>query len=285
MPTALLDFQHELVTEGGVSSLVFGKAGTTYLTTEHPQIVGGDSRFGDVDLEREDGTAFGEDYTSGKSVVFELGVDTTRAANPHVAGADALEVLESAWRDPKWREHSDAVAVLRSRAVPGRTRRCYGRPRRYEETTSRASHKGYSTAIADFALQDGKWYDDAEQSKTVQRGSLFAAPGSITVGGSQRTWPVIVLNGPLVNPIVTVGDWALGLTATISAGQSVTLDPRPWVRTMLRSDGANMAGARTASTPPLRKCYLNPGVHLFALLANSGTGNATIRWRSAWSRW
>lgn len=280
MPTALLDFQHELLADGSAGGLVFGRAGTTYVTLEPPQIVPGDGRYGDTDDDREDGTAFGEDYLSGKTVAFEIGVDTTDTANPHADNADALEDLEDAWYDPAMRSNG-AIAVLRSRAVPGRTRRAYGRPRRFADTTSRLTHRGYSTVVADFQTRDGKWYDDEPQSITMTSGFLVQ---SVVIGGRVSTWPVMTFRGPLTNPLVRVGDYVMSIAADIPTGMTVVYDPRPWKRTVLRSDGANYAGKVTPGSPPMKSLRLRPGVARMGLLS-AGGGSLDIEWRPAYSRW
>lgn len=288
MPTALRDFEHELTDEAGTRSLVFGKIGTPYYTLEHPQITGGDERYGDVDLEGEDGIVFGEDFSGGKTVTFDLAVDTTQEASPHVAGADALDRLESAWKHPGYRNGAQKYAVLRSRAVPGRTRCAYGRPRRYAEVTSRASHRGYSTVACDFQTFDGKWYDDTPRSKSVphlQNGGI----AYLTVGGTTATWPIIKMHGPW-----TAGAWFLmgghrqllfRETVSIPAGYVVTYDSRPWKRTILGSDGANFAGLLLPSSPLMRDMALDPGAYQVAYLAGSLSAYAEVEWRDAYNRW
>lgn len=312
MPTELLDFEHELLADGEAAGLVFGRAAdftgrTAYFTTEYPQITPGDGRYGDVDPDREDGTVFGEDYDGGDTVTFELGVAAWGTDDPHVAGEDALGRLKSTWRARKFRASTPAYAVLRSRAVPGRIRRAYGRPRRYADTTSRLTHRGYSTVVCDFATRDGKWYDDEAQSvvckyvpsptagfttplttplTTEVGGSTLA---SMTVAGDEPTWPVITLHAPggWSQPRVTIGDLTLGFDADLPAGAAVTFDPRPWVRTVLRNDGASYAGKMTWETPPLPDCMLEPGVYVVGLAGNDPTGTAwaQVEWRNAHSRW
>lgn len=294
MPTELADYQHELVADDTVNGLVFGRAGTTYLTLEYPQIVPGDERFGDVDLEREDGTAMGEDYATGKSVVFEIGVDTTTAeTDRHAANADALEAFEQMWKNPDFRNAAGRYAILRSRAVPGRTRRAYGRPRRYAETTSRLTHRGYSTVLCDFQSFDGKWYDDVEQTRTLAVGETTTIP--LAVAGTARTWPVVTFYGPWTTPSVTIGSLTIAFKTgvVIPEGSSVTFDPRPWQRTVTRNDGASWAGKLDATTPPMRKCDLvapdatwagQPGDYHLAV-SGTGTGRVEVRWRNAFQRW
>lgn len=306
MPTALLDFQHELLPNTGGPGLVFGKVGTPYFTMEHPQITAGDDRFGDVDLEREDGIVFGEDYAGGKTILFELGVQTWNNANPHLAGADALEVLEQTWRSSAYRSSPTKHAVLRSRAVPGRTRIAYGRPRRYSEATSRLSHRGFSTVLCDFQTIDGKWYDEIEQTQTVKltfkSSGGFKSPiktpirteppavaitRDVVVQGTVPAWPVITINGPVTDAVATLGPLSLVFKGQLLAGESMTFDPRPWSRGVLRQDGANLAGQIGFDTQPMRQFQLPPGTHAFGFLGfdSSGTSTATVSWRNAYTRW
>lgn len=303
MPTELLENQHELLTADGAVSLVFGTVDTGYLTMLYPALEAGEGTDGDVQRVREDGVAFGEDYRGGKTFTFEIAVLTDTDPDPHAAGAEALNVLEGVWTDERFRDRSSAYGVLRSN-LAGRVTRCYGRPRRYAETPGRTTPKGYTPVVADFAIADGRFYDDTEQQASVglitpASGSLVApleAPlvttaevsqeTTLTVGGSKSTWPVVTFHGPVMDPEVTIGPLKIGLKALVTTGVSVTVDPRPWVRTVTRSDGANQAGKLSYATPPLRKCTIAPGTHetVFRGIDATGTSWCEVRWRNARAR-
>lgn len=305
MPTELRDNQHELLLPDGSLSLVFGTATTGFLATAYPAIESGDAQLGDVQRVREDGVSFGEDYLTGKTYTFEVAVLSDRAANPERAGSEALNVLEGVWRDERFRKHSWSYGMLRSR-FDGFTTRCYGRPRRYAETTGRATRKGHTPVIADFAVADGRWYDDNERQAQAtlhipSEGGLIAplvAPltttaeshaGSVLeVGGRLTTWPVVTFHAPngVHNPKARIGSLVIGLRTTIPAGMSVTVDPRPWVRTVTRSDGANQAGKLTHDTPPLRECLIPRGRHSLQYSGHDNSASSTVEvtWRDAYAR-
>src|SRR5690606_20764520 len=106
---------------------------------------------------------------------------------------------------------------------------------------------------------------------------------AVIVGGDTDTWPVITIRGPVAQPSIRlVGtDVAVRLDTTLAGDRSVTIDPRPWARSVLRDDGASLAGALRGS--PLAALRLPPGqtvVH-FGGTDLSGQSSASIRWRDA----
>ena len=255
MPSALRVHQHELMTEGGARSFVFGTEDTGYLTLTKPAVSGAEPREGDSDRVQEDGRQLGRDYRAAKTFTFEVGVLTDDlnglgGDDWYAANVDYLDAMESAWQDEWWRETPDRIAVLRSNEA-GRLRRCYGRPRSYEEAEGGMTAKGYTPFVAEFALIDARWYDDAEQVVSCPLvpttvGGLVAplvAPLAATgtsegetfaqVGGSRSTWPVVEFDAPygITNPEVTIGGLTIGLRGTLPQGSVVTVDPRPWKRT------------------------------------------------------
>jgi hypothetical protein len=305
MPTALLEHQHEVTNEDASVSLVFGTTGTTYLTTTQPVISGSTGTTGDVGRVREDGMSLGEDYSSGKTAAFDLAVLTDDADNPTQAGSDALSDLERLWRTPGFRNGSGKYAILRS-MVGGRTRRAYGRPRRYDEVAGNLTIKGVTPVLCDFFVPDGTWYDDDESTVTIPiiasiisglvaplvtplttTTAVITSQGG-TIGGKLPTWPVITFHGPVTNPKVRFnGGLTVAINTVIASGQSVTVDTRPWQRTVLRDDGASLAGAFTWDTPPMRHMALDPGVYDITFTGQdlSGTAWCSVAWRGAYSRW
>lgn len=305
MPSELLEHQHELTTEDESLSLVFGTEATGYLTTTYPAIGNGDDTIGDTSRFREDGDAFGEDYLGGKTVTFEIVVLTDNEEDPHGAGAEALAEFEGIWKKRTLRDRSGKYAILRS-MVGGKLRRAYGRPRRYEEQTGSLTRKGIANLVCDFKVQDGRWYDDALSVATI---SIAAASdggiitpvvtpvttiastsetSAMTVGGKTETWPVVTFHGPVTNPRVNIGDaMTVALNDTLASGQSVTVDPRPWVRSVRRNDGASKGGKLTYDTPPLRRMLLEPGTYelTYEGIDLSGSSWASVEWRDAYSRW
>lgn len=310
MPSALRVHQHELMAENGARSFVWGTEDTGYLTLTKPAVSVAEPREGDVDRPGEDGRGFGQDLRGAKAFTFEVGVITDRlngldGGDPYAANVDHLDSLEAAWQDEWWRERPDRFAVLRSNEA-GRIRRCYGRPRSYEEADGAFTAKGYTPVVAEFALIDGRWYDDTEQQVTCPLapttvGGLVAplvAPLASTgesegetfaqIGGSRSTWPIVEFDAPygVTNPSVTIGGLTIGLRGTIPVGSVVTVDPRPWKRTVVRQDGANYAGWLTYDTPPLKKMLAAPGKQpvVYRGTDNTASSVARVRWRDARNR-
>jgi hypothetical protein len=266
---------------------------------------------GDLPRPRADGMMFGRDYRGGRLVTFELTVLTDYAV-PAVPGyggygtataLDELAMLGQAWSGGTVRTTPGAVSRLRYR-LGGRQRCLYGRPRKF------APLSGYTTlgrvpVTATFQAIDHRFYDDVERTAVVPYlpppagGLTFPiefpwstitvgySPGVIAVAGTEPSWLVIVINGPIVNPAVTwvSGDWTLGLNLTLLDGQFVVIDPRPWSRGVRLDGVTNVAGALTATSPRLSALELPFGVHEIVLSGQdeSGLSSMTLAWRHAYS--
>lgn len=314
MPSALREHQYELAPVDG-EGLVFGTEDTGYLTLSRPIHASGDVQSSDLNRPYEDGLMFSRDFIGAKSVAFEMGVltdpnnygiDERPASVPaaHRMNLDYLDVLEGWWKDPTWRRTPRSMAMLRA-CEGGVVSRAYGRPRRYDEVVSATTRLGYSTVACDFQLVDNLWYSDEEF--TVEAGLMVPPDGGLmaplvapltttieseaemfaVVGGTRSTWLAVEFVGPVLNPSITVGGMTIGLTGQLAYDEAVTIDPRPWVRTVLRNtDGASMAGLLSRGTPPMRSMQVPPGTHVvqFRGKDNSGTARARLRWRTARSR-
>lgn len=305
MPAVLREHQHELLDVAETGGIVFGTEDTGYLTLERPAYTSAELRLGDVDRVQEDGRGFGRDYLGAKAVTFTMGVLTDKlnnldGGNPHRANLDALGRLEAWWRDPRWRNNPNALAVLRS-CEAGQVWRAYGRPRRYEDTPGQFTVMGYTPLVCDFALVDDCYYSDAIYS--VQAGLVPPTDGGLVaplvaplttipettgqaiarIAGDRATWPVVTFTGPILNPNVTIGPLFIGLYTNLLTGQSVTVDTRPWNRTVLRENGGSVAGALNPFTPALRNCQLRPGEHdvLYRGTDLTATSRCTVAWRDA----
>lgn len=295
---ALLADQFELLADGAADGLLFGTRSTGYMTLSVPSIEPNDAGGAEYARSREDGVQYGEEWEGAKAATFDVGVfaDMFPGAGESLrgAGADALDRFESTWRDPRWRNRFGAYAVLRSN-IGGRTRRCYGRPRRFAATEDAMAKRGYSSFLCDFSVMDGKWYDDDEQM--VATAPAGAAGGqrqtSLTVGGTRDAWPVVTLTAgsdDLQSPTVTIGPLSMTLAHRFFAGEKVTLDPRPWSRQFILNDNRSLPTgglAPVGATPNLRDWHLPTGFHLATLTAEALPTNATltVSWRNTWSRW
>lgn len=123
----------------------------------------------------------------------------------------------------------------------------------------------FQRAVLTLRAADPYWYDVAQQSQTYtagQAGLFFASPffglrlSSESVLGSQvvindgdvETWPVWTVHGPCTSITLsndTTGETIM-LPVTLTAAQTVTIDTRPFKKTVRRDDGTNLYGSLSA---------------------------------------
>ena len=116
----------------------------------------------------------------------------------------------------------------------------------------------------------------------VVLGGTSDTANTCAVPGSRQAWPVITFAGPVTNPQLAypaTGQY-MRLQTTLPAGSAATIDTRPWQRTILRSDGASIAGALRGN--PLRDMSLQPGLTpvRFSGQDSTGTARCTVAWRA-----
>jgi len=256
----------------------------------------------DADNPTSDGTRFGRDYLVGPTWGFQLFVDGTDAAD----ALEKLAPLANAWRrDEKTRRTPGTFSTLRY-CVGGRTRRVYGRPRRYSAPPNNQILNGYIPVTTDFRCADHLHYDDVQNTVVVPivpatTGGVIGpvvgpvttlqAPGprsgSIVVDGDEGAETIITIKGPIARPTVSSAGWTLSFAPDFSLAydQSVTIDTRAWVNTVLRNDGASVAGKLTRQSTTLPNIRLQPGNReiVFTGVDASGTASCTVRWRPAWT--
>jgi hypothetical protein len=125
----------------------------------------------------------------------------------------------------------------------------------------------FQRAVLVLRAADPYWYDTDQQSQTYragQAGMFFASPffglrlSSESVFGSQvvandgdvETWPVWTVHGPCTSITLsndTTGE-TISLPITLTATQTVTIDTRPFRKTVRRDDGTNLYGSLSATS-------------------------------------
>ena len=285
---ALLDWQVSL------NSLVMG-AGTPYhviaFDPGKPDV-----RAADVDMPGADGIRFGRDYLGGTLVTLEILIDGN--GDPGTA-LDSLSALRKAWNSSATRFSPGAVDVL-TYQMPGHgNRRIYGRPRGQLSVSGLDNvGVGVITTVGDFQALDHLAYGQDRSAHVplvpASAGGVafplsfpFAFVGSserlgvINVNGDYPSWLAIYVFGPIAQPVVEcVNRWRIELNTTLAYDQSLTISPEPWKRTVLRNDGANLAGAFSARSPRLSRLQVPPGEHQVWLRGTDPTGTAymQLRW-------
>lgn len=242
--------------------------------------------------------AFGRDVLGAATWVWESHTDME-----DVEGAvDVLERFSAAWR-PDGMEIPGWNTALRYR-LAGRTRRVYGRPRRYAAPPTNLILNGFVPVTHDFACVDSFTYDDLESSAEIPYSSGAAGGGfsfpltfpidtqvsvgsggaQLAVGGNAKAYPIVRFNGPWTDPVFETDDWTLRWEGFIPASGWVEIDTRPWSLTVLNQDGASVAGGLRRTW--LEDCWFAAGSKPFINLggtASTGQATATVRWRNAWT--
>lgn len=255
----------------------------------------------DTPLPRADGIRFGRDYRNNRVITFDIAINQS----PHENGdlvLTLLSQLETAWLANGVRGVPGAVSSLRL-SRNGRTRRVFGRPRRFATTPER-DHGGWVEVTADFTTVDPFYYSDSEFQHGIsivptQGGGLLAplvaplstlgvsyGPGDVTIGGTLPCWPVFVIRGPIVSPKITaVGEWSFTLAQTLLADEWIVVDTRPWSRGVRKNGLANIAGSLDNQAPRLPNMALKPGSHEIVLSGTdvTGTANVTVAWRDTYA--
>ncbi|MGH3424363.1 MAG: hypothetical protein ACRDO8_06535 [Nocardioidaceae bacterium] len=260
------------------------------------------TRTQDTQLPGEDGQRNGVDHLSGTVVKVSIGIV---AHDPETA-MGLLADLRGVWNGDTLRSTPGAVTTLTYQRPGAFSRVVYGRPRRFDPATMSNVASGYIPIEADFQADDDLFYADTASSLTITGDPISyqgtagtvpphvppvtlaeaILPSDVAVNaGTAATWPIITFHGPRARPSVEyVGtDRSLRLATVLDAGLSVTVDTRPWMRTVTRSDGASLAGYLRGSR--LADMGLQPGDTQISFGGTDATltSSVDINWRDAWT--
>ena len=238
---------------------------------------------------------FGSDQLMGPTWTFEFNIMRDDTA----AGAlSALGQLMTSWRARSVRSTPGALSVLRY-TRGGRTRRVYGRPRRFEYDPNRTLRNGMLTASAEFVSVDPWHYDDVASTAEIRLlpnnssgGFVFPAvfpmistPGTEQFGtvintGTEDTPLTIQLLGPGTDMGVEFDDKEFTVRSTLAFDQDIVLDG--WEGTVRRNDGAELHGSLNRKAR-LTELMLKPGSTSFRLkgITTSASARAVLTWRNA----
>lgn len=292
------DFTFSIDLDDGSTPVEFGLGKDVFVHPEGFDPGTTDYRAQDLEIPHEDGVAFGRDFATPSAWTFEM---STNGSDP-ATSLEMARTLALVWKNPTVRQTPGKRAILRYR-MAGRTRRIYGRPRRWADTYDNKLLSGTHQIVADFQRADIMHYDDGLSYHAIDilpaEGGWLVAPlvaplstiagterdSGFTVGGDSPTWPRILFNGPVLNPYVTIDGKKIALTMNLVAGQQAVIDTAPWARTVIRyPDLANISGNLTRDTR-MAQMALIPGAHelTFGGTDPSGTSKVTVQWRNAWS--
>jgi hypothetical protein len=241
---------------------------------------------------------FGRDKLTGPTHTFAAHVDQDDVPT----AVAALETFRTAWSARDVIDIPGRLSVIRYQ-LAGRTRRFYGRPRRFAAPPSNRILGGYIPITMTFDTADDLFYEDQASTVTIPFATTsdggFTFPvtfpaatlpsgqreGAIVVAGTTPTYPVVRFNGPITNPYLQCGSlWKLQLNMEIASGHYVEIDTRPWRLTVLR-DGAYSEAGKLARRTWLKDTVFKPGPQDLSFGGSSaeGTASAIITWRGAYA--
>lgn len=258
---------------------------------------------GDPEVETQDGRnpitgsrMFGRDTQSGPTWTWAMHVDQTDATT----ALASLAEMAATWRNTASRLDSGDVVALRY-AVADRTRLVYGRPRRFSYKPNNLLLGGTVPPMATFDCVNALHYDDTWSEvdvrllpsssggftvpftvplQLVSEGSGATKP--VVIDGDAPTEPVVTFYGPAQNPAVTIGDFTIGLTGQVYAGEVITVDARPWAMTVTDQRGASR-GEMLSRKTRLTQARLSPGQYQAVVsgIDITGAAHVTVGWRNA----
>lgn len=250
---------------------------------------GADQRLQDTEIGYADGDRFGVDRRGGRLISIDANTDAYTTTD----GLRLARRLEAAWDAEPYRSVPGRHQILRWRRGGG-VYRAYGRSRDCIPDHS-MDWTGNIPYTLTFRASEPRFYSDFEVTETIGfvpeevgglEGDLIgdiiasghgSSQRGFIVGGDLPTWVIMLVRGPIANPVLEFTDqWRVELTTSIRAGDSVLIDPTPWggpdVRT---SGGANAAGMLTPRSRLLSQMKLPPGAHTAVLLGSDPTGTSS----------
>jgi hypothetical protein len=305
------DLGYELVNPPVIpgSGFRFGRGTLVHVTSS--EISSPDIRSDDVAMARADGILMGRDYLGGMTITFDINIKTRSPGDLGLAAKTLHRAMAQAW-------FTEDTLVGASRLTPGeiselymtdsdRTLITYGRPRNYQPTRGR-TRAGWIPVTATFQTITHKFYE-----AQWQHGSITSAPSTSTgfvppfifplstfaiqvlddfliVDGNTETWLLSKIYGPIAQPKIEVTNYYTIETSSdffLRAGEWLEIDPRPWVRKVMKNGTTPCAGKFTAASRRLSMMTLPPGAHRVTLRGFDPTGTARLEtsWRNAWSTW
>lgn len=234
-------------------------------------------------------TMMGRDTLKGSAFTWQLFANMESEEDALQAIAD----LGRLWLNRGLSREPGAVSVLRYQ-LGGRTRRVYGRPRRWGNTINNQLLFGMAAITCDFPRVDPLFYDDEAEVDTLdlvaesEGGITFPVvfpaistpsgsnEGEIFVGGEQPTWGIYRFTGPFTFAQLVTDNWTVDLDTTLLTDEDwIEIDTRPWSLSIRNQSGAWVPGVLSPRVR-FRDMALEPGSQSMAFRADSSSNTATV---------
>jgi hypothetical protein len=305
------DFQFQLLGQT-IPRVVLGRGAEIVVLPDGFDPAYGDLRTQDQNAPQGDYRRFGADKRSPGVWSFEAYVDAPNAEQ----ALGWVDMCAEAWDAEYVRESPGAVMALQYK-VAGRLRRIYGRPRNFQAPPGPLIQNGRVPVSMEFHRVEDVSYDDDEQGVLIRMGrsgevrpspwrfplrfptsvKTVAEPRTeqVLIGGRLRTWLVISIRGPVINPWVQIGQHRWQLTGEVPGGRTAHLSGLPWMQTIYMDDGSFLPETGNGVFRPdmldprsrLAHLRFEPGQYAATFGGYDTTGSATaqVRWRNAYRGW
>lgn len=269
-----------------IGDVLFGAGTPIRVSTFEPG--GYDVNVRDRNVDMTDETAFGFDSFSPSPIAFEMSVidNYDMRYGPSVkvhgwkSGPEYLEELKREWRADRVRSVWSAMKELQYKKN-GCERVLFGRPRKFTEIkTSRGGE--FIPVVAEFLPCDTFSYSNELFSEVASVG----LPGTISrSGGEGDTWIQVLIQGPINQPRVKVGDWEFTVGVDLAAGKVIEVNSSPWQRRAIDSDSNNLSAKLIGDSAYLGDMKLHPNETVTLEVFGTGTDANTkcvATWREAY---
>lgn len=286
-----------------IGSTVFGKF--TRIPVENVEIGPYGSQVGDIQMSQSDEVRFGRDFFQPGTINFTMGI-LNNGILPNLAGIDLkaghsfpsqvedlfkaqplLEALCTEWRADAIRTQFGYTTMIQYCKF-GIQKRIYGRPRKMTYNAFNSRNE-FVPIVAEFQRVDTFSYSDTEFAVSGPPSAAGTTPIAVPrAGGGAPTWLRALIQGPIVNPIIKVGNlFNVEISYTISSGEIIEVNAYPWERKIIVSPGnLNLAPKLVGSSPYMEKMRLPANVTTNVGLSGSATTGSTalaVLWREAYN--
>lgn len=244
----------------------------------------------DFQIPLADEVRMGQDTFQAGPITFTIGV-IDNAPMPHLANtlpdtlttrsSKLLPALQREWKADEIKQQWGALKPITYCDGYGVARQIYGRPRKFTYTPKRKGSQWHKVT-AEYARVDTLSYTEAEYKAALVKDAdpvYFSRDG-----GDALSWIRTVLTGPMVNPLVIVGEVEIQLQYTIPSGVQVEVNSYPWSRRIIDSLGHNLRTTLIGNTLYLDQMRIPPDVPIpmsWTATGTSGASACAVLWRDA----
>lgn len=272
-----------------IGDLVFGK-GTVYsVLGVNPQSYNVVNQ--DTQVPLSDEITMAQDAFQPMTITFTIGVrenEPMRYIPGHLPcdlvekSSKLLTTLQKEWKADEIKQQWGQLKPIVYTDGYGSTRRIYGRPRKFSYIPKTETSQ-FRKVTAEFARADTLTHADVESQVLLVNN---ADPKNYTRDkGDAPSWYRVLLVGPMVNPLVTVGANQIQLQHTIASGVTVEVSSYPWSRRIIDSNDLNLRTTLVGSTKYLDQLQIPPGTATpmtFTATGLSGASKCLVLWRDAY---